>query len=171
MCVIGFKAFNIDMTNRYGMRFELNKTYIASGSIVWGNHGNGFHFCKNLEDTFRYFDALNSEVLIGKVIGDGTVLNVCDEYYGYYDMYVSETIQVTDIMSRHEIINYLYTMVDSFSIDRNKINRFISGFRLSEEEIDKLLEMLSEKDYSYMENYLFNVNLYQRGKVKEFRNK
>ncbi len=61
--MIGYKCFNSDLTNRYGSKFEVGKTYHAKGDIKFGNNGNGFHMCKNMEDTLRYFDAFNDNVL------------------------------------------------------------------------------------------------------------
>ena len=70
--IIGYKCFNKGLTNRYGYKFEVGKEYIRTGEIKFGNNGNGFHFCKNIEDTFRYFNAMEEEVEICLVIGHGT---------------------------------------------------------------------------------------------------
>ena len=41
--VRGYKAFNIDATNRYGKPFTEGETYQVEGEIKFGNDGNGFH--------------------------------------------------------------------------------------------------------------------------------
>ena len=43
-------------------KFELYKLYSTEGKIKYGLEGNGYHFCKYLEDTLRYYDAMNDEV-------------------------------------------------------------------------------------------------------------
>ena len=90
MEVKGYKAFNKGLTNRYGRKFELGKKYSTTGEISFGNDGNGFHFCKNIEDTLRYFDAVNDEISICEVKGSGDRILKEDEYYGYYEMYIVE---------------------------------------------------------------------------------
>ena len=35
--------------NNYGKKFSVGKIYITSGTIKFGNNGNGFHLCKNIE--------------------------------------------------------------------------------------------------------------------------
>ena len=86
----GYKCFNKNLINRYGIPFEVGKTYKVDGNISFGNNGNGFHMCVNLEDTLRYFDGFNTEIDICEVIGDGNFVLFEDNYYGYYDMYSFE---------------------------------------------------------------------------------
>ena len=90
----GYKAFNADLTNRYGIPFEEGKKYSVNGHAVFGNHGNGFHFCERLEDTLRYSDALKEDVIITKVTALGNVIEFSDEYYGYFDLYVTDKIRI-----------------------------------------------------------------------------
>ena len=127
MEVIGYKAFNKDLTNRYGKKFEVGKIYIAPGAIKFGNEGNGFHLCKNIEDTFRYFEPENMTVC--KVIGSGEMDEGIDHYYGFYEMYAVEKIEIIKELSRLEIIE--------LGLDLNELSarRFISLFPLTKEEI------------------------------------
>ena len=67
MFVIGYKGFNKDFTNRYGDKFEIGKIYHADSEIKWGNKGNGFHLCTNIEDCFRYVDPNN--LLMTELLG------------------------------------------------------------------------------------------------------
>ena len=55
--MLGYKCFNENLTNRYNTKFEIGKIYHVNGNIKFGNNGNGFHICKNLEDTLRYFNS------------------------------------------------------------------------------------------------------------------
>ena len=127
MELYGYKAFNSDLTNRYGQKFEVGKTYHANGPIRWGNYGNGFHFCHNLEDCLCYFDA-SLGVEIAKVRGYGTIKAYNDEYYGYYDMYVCEYLDVIKVLSREEIINELLKTTEE------RWERFCRNYNLTEEE-------------------------------------
>ena len=91
---------NKNMNNRYGMTFEEGKEYSVSGEIVFGNLGNGFHFCQRLEDTLRYVNAMNGDVLLAEVIGSGEIKEGYDDYYGYYDMYVASDLKVVRVLDR-----------------------------------------------------------------------
>ena len=129
--IIGYKGFNKDFTNRYGDKFELHKIYHANGEIKWGNHGNGFHLCTNLEDCYRYVDP--EDCIMTEVIGFGNMEKYDDEYYGYYDMYVCEYLRIIRVISRKEIIDM---MLNTYLERRN---RFIRDFNLTEDEL-KLFE-------------------------------
>ncbi len=125
MIITGYKGFNSDKTNHYGMPFEEGKFYKTKGDIKFGNNGNGFHFCTHLADVFRYFD---DDVIVAKVIGFGK--NDCynDEYYGYYDMYASANLYIEKFLTREEIINI---MLESSHDD---IKKFLITFKLNLEE-------------------------------------
>lgn len=125
----GYKAFNKDHTNRYGVSFEAGMTYSIDGPVAFGNDGNGFHFCERLEDTLRYFDGRNGEVAIAEVIGSGDVVEAYDDFYGYYNMYVVSNLTVVKFLSREEIIDNFLNVIDV------RAERFVSGFRLDDEEI------------------------------------
>lgn len=122
----GYKAFNSDMTNRYGLPFEVGSTYRVSGEISYGNQGNGFHMCKNLCDVFRYFDSENA--IVAEVTGNGQCVEFSDEYNGYYNMYAVEAITIDKILSRAEIINIMLSSSDF------NIKKFLMTFVLNEEE-------------------------------------
>ena len=129
MQIHGFKCFNEGLINRYNRRYELKKTYKVFGEIKFGNDGNGFHFCKNLEDTLRYFDSFNNKVEIAEVIGSGDIQIFNDEYYGYYDMYVSKKIKLIKVLTRKEIFDIIENKPDY------AITRFISGYKLTPNEL------------------------------------
>ena len=76
----GYKCFDKELINRYGTIFEVGKLYHSDNEIKFGNDGNGFHVCKRLEDTLRYFDAMNGEVDIAKVKCYGNYQKYEDEY-------------------------------------------------------------------------------------------
>lgn len=126
----GYKAFNKDMTNRYNLPFEEGKTYIAHGPLAFGNKGNGFHFCKRLEDTLLYFPGMEEEIKIASVTSFGEVKEYWDDYYGYYDMYSARKLSIDKILTREEIINMYLDLWDE------RVVRFLAGFKLNEKEIE-----------------------------------
>lgn len=149
MELIGYKCFNEDMTNRYGLKLEVGKIYGVNGEIKFGNDGNGYHFCKNMEDTFRYFDAMNNDVSICLVKGTGKIIEYEDDYNGYYDMYASENIEVLKRLTREEIIMY------ALNLNSISVCRFIQGFKLTDEEIELFKEKFSKNNnvLSYIDYY------------------
>ena len=128
MFIIGYKGFNKNFTNRHGDKFEIGKVYHADGEIKWGNQGNGFHLCSNIEDCFRYVDPNNS--IMTEVLGFGKMKKYDDEYYGYYDMYVAEYLRIIRVISREDIIDMmLHTYLE-------RRERFIRNFNLTDEELE-----------------------------------
>ncbi len=126
--IIAYKAFNRDLVNRYGDKFEIGKIYQIEGKIKWGTHGNGFHMCIYPENCFRYFDSENCELAL--VRGFGEMQCYEDEYNAYYDMYVCECMEILKILNRDEIIDMalnLYTY---------RIKNFLKTFKLTAEEIE-----------------------------------
>lgn len=153
MEVRGYKAFNKNMTNRYGAEFEVGNVYEVEGSAHFGNNGNGFHFCKRLEDTLRYFDAMDDEIQIAEVIGSGSICEYCDEYYGYYDMYSATKLEVVKVLSRNDILKMFLDNQLS-----NRVIRFIQGYNLNEYE-----KMAFRYRYSDDMAILKNIDYYQDG--------
>lgn len=127
MEIIGYKGFNKDLTNRYGKKFEIGKKYYIEGSLEWGTFGNGYHMCTNLEDCLRFIDPNIS--VIAKVKGFGQAKLHEDDYYGYYDMYVCEGIEIIKILSRKEIISMM------LKVNELRQERFIKSYNLTEEEL------------------------------------
>lgn len=125
----GYKAFNNDLTNRYGASFSENGKYSVSGPAVFGNDGNGFHFCERLEDTLRYFDGMNEDIKICEVIGSGNIREYYDDYYGYYDMYAATELEVVRVLPRAEILD-MFGNAPGY-----RVVRFVQGFKLTEEEL------------------------------------
>ena len=152
MEIRGYKAFNKDMTNRYGVEFKDGGVYEVLGDARFGNDGNGFHFCKRLEDTLRYFDGMGDEIQIAEVIGSGDICEYCDEYYGYYDMYSATRLEVVNVLSRRDIIKMFIDGQLS-----NRIIRFIQGYNLSEKEIIKNID--------YYQDGIKDTFSMERGKV------
>lgn len=162
----GYKAFHKDMKNRYGMEFVEGKSYSVDGEISFGNKGNGFHFCKRLEDTLRYVPAMEEEIEIAEITGFGDIVERVDEYYGYYDLYAARNIRIDKILTRDEIIAMF------LNEESERVIRFISGYRLNPEEIELFKIMYSDdkrvlKALSYyQENKKDVYNIKQKVKDK-----
>ena len=135
----GYKAFNSNETNRYGKEYKENTTYYTEGPLKFGNHGNGFHFCKRLEDTLRYFPAMEEEVQIAEVTSLEDYVEYEDDYYGYYDIYAARVLRIDRFIPREEIIN-MYLDLDVPS----RVIRFVASYKLTPEEIDKFNQFVND---------------------------
>lgn len=153
--VKGYKAFNKNMTNRYGTPFIVGETYHATGEISFGNDGNGFHMCKNLCDVFRYFPCFEEEICVAQVTGTGQIVTYEDDYNGYYDMYAVETITIDALLRREEIIAKMLADHDGNNC------KFLATFGLNDQEKVKFL-----KKYRQTPHMLSYVLYYQYG-IKE----
>lgn len=140
MEIKGYKCFNKDLTNRYGTKFSIGKIYVAQGVIKFGNNGNGFHICKNIEDTFRYFDTSNKDIRICEVIGSGEMVEYSDEYYGYYNMYSVQKLEILRELAREQIIQ------EGLKMDEIRAERFVSTLDLNKEEIQLFKDSFKNKD-------------------------
>ena len=136
----GYKGFNKGLVNAYGMKFEEHKSYkvdTLEKKLKYGIYGYGFHFAERSEDCLRYYNGLEEEIDIAKVVALGDVLESFDDYYGYYDLYVTDHIYIDHIMTREEIINYI------IGVNNFRLVRFIQGYKLTTLEITKILKKYS----------------------------
>ena len=156
--IIGYKCFNKDMTNNYGVKFEVGKTYTVNEPIIFGLKGNGFHIAERLEDTLRYFDADKEEISICLVKGKDKIVESSDEYYGYYNLYAVQTLEILKKLSREEIIKI------AFSLYETRLIRFISTFKLSKEEIELFKEI-----YKNNFNIISYIEYYQENDMDAFK--
>ena len=130
MIIKGYKAFNKDMTNRYGIPFECGKTYKVDGDIKFGNEGNGYHFCSSIADVFRYVDASDiNNYVVAEVYGIGDYKVYDDEYEGYYDMYSFRSIYIKRILTREQVFEKIKTLSEW------QILKIIKTSKLSSDEI------------------------------------
>jgi hypothetical protein len=129
----GFKAFNSNKTNRYGMSFDEGKAYHASGEISFGNDGNGFHICKHLSDVFRFFDS--EDVIVARVIGSGEIVEaeLHDWTEPYIEMYAVSDLYVDSFLNREEIINEMKKASSSDVI------KFFATYNVKEDEALQIL--------------------------------
>ena len=128
----GYKVLLKGLTNRYGFKYEVGKTYHLRGDLKWKE--NGFHFCKNPEDTLRYVDAFNEEIEFCEVEGSGKIVEYEDEYYGFYDMYASSIIELLRVVPREEIFNIV---LNSHS---DRVKRYVTLIKLTPDEKKEILK-------------------------------
>jgi len=133
--VYGYKAFDDGLVNRYGSKFEVGKIYTQVGDAKFGNQGNGFHMCTNLEDTIRYFDSFKGNIEICKVRLFGDMVEYCDEYNGYYDMYAGSNIEILSKMSRKDIVDEMLALSNE-----DRISRFIMGYKMTDKELSFVVD-------------------------------
>lgn len=161
MKIDGYKAFNGDMSNNYGAFFKEKKYYHISGDLKFGPSGNGFHYAKNIEDTFRYISD-KENIKIASVTGYGKIKTYDDEYYGYYNMYVTNDIYINKILNRDEIISKIVLKGE------DALKRFIvTGFRLTSDELIKIDSYITRDVRKYIDYYyLGHKDAFDINKVK-----
>lgn len=142
------------MEDRFGNSYETPVLYDNCGD----NHRD-LHFCGNIADVFRYCDGFDDNTNICLVEGSGEIYKYDDEIFEYFDMYVPSKLRVISVLSREEIL--AAALEGSFP----SVLRFISGYKLTEEEIAIILDKYKDK---HIENY---INYYQRNDEKAFQRK
>lgn len=152
----GFKCFNKGLITRYGDKMKIGEKYISNDKPVFQH--NGFHMCERLEDTLRYFDAFEGEVDICKVIGYPPFHEYFDEYYGYYDMYSCQEIEIKELLTREQIIEEADKMNDM------RFRRFLTLYHLNEEELKKFMKKYIDNRYvfSHLICYYYDKNIYKK---------
>ena len=155
----GYKAFH-NMQDINGNTYEVGKTYTVEGPIKYNK--NGYHFCENLVDILRYYDGLNNDIDICKVLGYGEI-DVYNDYYNeYFNMYAASDITILNKLSREEIID---TVLKG---NIHLVIRFIAGYKLTEEEVDKITSVYDEQIVQdYINYYQYkDTNTFQRTRGK-----
>ena len=163
----GYKAFNADFSNCIGEVCTENTIYNYSGDVV--ERKSGFHFCKRLEDVFKYYNGLNKDIIICKIKAMDDIVWYSDEdyFYGDYDdIGVCSKIYIGNVMTRDEIMAY----VDKLRPDA--LMRFLRGYRLNEKEIEYIKGRVCDK---YKGNFLEDsilkcIGYYQEG-IKDIYSK
>ena len=130
----GYTAFIKDgdtLYDRYGDEYHEGDILHTFGVVRF--HQNGFHFCQKLEDTLRYVNGFQDNVVIAKVLGFGKINEYQDDYYEYGKMYATSDLKISKVYSREELI-------DEVIKSSHNLKRFIEGYSLTLEELYKLIE-------------------------------
>ena len=66
---------------------------------------------------------------MAEVTALGKIIEYEDDYYGYYDLYVTDKIRIDKILTREDIINY------ASKLPEYRLERFIQTMKLGDEEV------------------------------------
>lgn len=123
----GYKLLYDDLKNQYGLKMEVGKTYQATGEIKFGTNGNGYHFCGNFEDCFKYaYGSRNIHIV--KIIADGKIIETSDLYNGFDNLYVAQIITIKSLLTKEDIVN------KALQLNEMALNRFLKLYPLTEKE-------------------------------------
>ena len=92
--MIGYKAFNADMTCR-GFQYEIGKSYEMDGKIELCN--NGYHFCEKIADCFSYYN--NTDTRFAKIEAYGEVIKSYED-----SKCVTNKIRIIEEIPRDEAV-------------------------------------------------------------------
>ncbi len=149
--------------NNYNQTFKIGEIYEVRVQIK--PKGLGYHFALRLEDTLRYGNAKEEEFILCEVTALGNIVEYEDEYYGYYDLYVTDKIRIDKILTRNEIIDYALKLPDY------RLVRFIATMKSDNEEIKLFLNRKTEV-LKYIEYYHYgNKDAFKIKKIGEFDEK
>lgn len=160
--IIGFKCFNKGLINQHGVKFHPNKIHKVNGEVVFGNSGNGYHFCKDIENTLRYFHVDADQIDLCKVEGSGDIKTSNDEYNGYFDMYVASELKVVSILSFDDILSE----VNNMCVDR--FIRFIQSYPLDKHIFMDLVNQKFANNFHIKERINKHYSYYQEGNEDAF---
>lgn len=160
MEVAGYKVLDSNMCNMYGKKFELNKSYKVEGPIKFGTHGNGYHFCKNFEDTLKYSLGYEDGINVIEVIGKGDIIESFDRYNGFYDLYVAREIELIRKLERKEILDKAIIM------NEMKLIRFLSLYQLDDKEKIYFIKNIKKLSLGVIQTFDF----YQNNNIEAFNN-
>lgn len=162
MEISAFKAFKGDFSNKYGEKFELGVVYSKNpATLKFGKFGHGYHVTAKLEDTFRFFNPCLDNVYC-EVLGSGKVIKYDDYLYHSDSMYVVEKLEIIKILSREDILQFVY------QADLNEFRRYLALFPFTKEELENLRSMVIEKGFEYQQLFHYAME-YQKGDIASFK--
>ena len=148
----GYKGFTKDLKNEPGDQFEVGKIYKTPNNenLKFGVNGNGFHFCKSLEDCFIYFDPLSS--VYAEVSGLEEVREIDDEYNGIFGICVARTIKIDRLLTNEEIVDMYLN--PKKGLGPFVLKRFLQFYKLTPEEVSQF-EKMYYKDWSSLRDIMY----------------
>ena len=157
-----FKAFKGDLQNQSGPPFAAGVVYSKSfDTLKFGEFGHGYHVAKNLVDTFRFFNPCLDNIYC-EVLCSGKFLLQKDYLYQSDDMYVVEKFEIIKILSREDILNYVYqSSVEEFE-------RYLFLFPFTKNELMELRQWVLNLGGDYLKVFQ-DANTYQTGDVSTFK--
>ena len=158
--IVGYKCFYSNLRTKINQKLVLNQILTSETEPKF--HYSGFHFCKRLEDTLRFFE-LNSDssnIEIGLVIGVAPINTYDDEYNGYYDMYSSKHLLINNILSREDIIEY------AKKLKGYRLQRFLEQYNLNLEELIYFYNLILDN----VSNYYMELQIINKKYLNNFLN-
>lgn len=158
--VRGYKGFTENMENEPGDKFEVGKIYTTTNKkdLLFGMNGNGFHFCKSLEDCFIYFKPETS--VYAEVTGLEEVRETNDEFNDIYGICVARKIRIDKILTPDEIIEMYINQPRG--ICTMALKRFIQLYHPLTDEQISMLEKMYMRD-----NYILKDIMYYQRKIED----
>lgn len=176
----GYKAFNYDFTCR-DFQYEVGKTYEIEGELELCK--NGFHFCKNLEDVFRYYNFIPTtrvaEVdVLGDVINEGNK-SCTDKIKIVRELSLSEQLEIMGIsydtyninVHIHNILYSLESCSNRF-YDSDAVGPLCCGLLVNPSKQHRIIYGRMAKDgfyltlWNYKDNYII-INLNNKAEAKK----
>ena len=142
----GYKVFDNEFKTMGGIQFSVGMhKHVAGPKKAGPSNGNGFHLCKNFEDTFRY---KSNNPILCEVIGYGVISReYIDEYNEYDGIYACSDIYVKRIIPREEIIEM------AKNLPEYRLQRLISTYEMTDEEISEIEKTNNTKKIKQYTNY------------------
>ena len=157
--VTGFKAFNTDILESLEKN---NEGKIIIQKDTKEKYKNGIYLAKNIEDSLKYVDR-TKEISIAKVKGFDNVEERYNSFYEFYGIYTADNVEIQKILSRKQIINEVLKGKNNDF----RIQRFISLYKLTDEEIDTL----RKECQGIVKNLDKYIEYYQYGQEDAFTRK
>ena len=163
--MIGYKSYDGNEENEEDI---LGKHFHLDGEIKF--HKRGYHFCKRIEDTFRYSGGIqNPNIIIAEVEASNIIDEGSDEYFGYYDMYATSDLYVKRILTREEIIDFFLNKAYNY-----RVKRFIETYKLNDIEIELFKLKFIDDDILYRTIEFYqenNLDAFKENRGKKYENK
>ena len=150
MAIKGYKAFSKGLIDHYGREFTEGESYEIDAEPSFSGR-IGYSFCKRPEDGLRAFD-YTDKVEIAEVTAYGDLEESESDYFGFYNLYLTNKIRIDRILTRNEILAMYLSMKPN-----DRVKRFIELFTLSDDELDTLKKVMVDdqpKDIVSLVNHL-----------------
>ena len=157
--VKGYKAYILNdgkLKDNFNNIYEVGKQYHCDGEIVFNKRG--FHLCTYPEDTLRYVDGFNENIVISEVTGFGNIHKYDDEYNDYFDMYSVSDLKIESIIPKMDLIDLVLEKSPYPGIER-----LFGGIKLTDNEIEYIIDYLKSNnriwltDMNLIDYYIKNV--------------
>ncbi len=134
--------------------------YSVERKICFGRNENGYHFCKNFEDSLKYLEVLTRDFKLAKVRAFGDIKESFDRYNGVYDIYVASSLEILAYLTEDEIFSM------ALQLSSIQIKRFLQFYPLNGLEKERFKQEYKMLELGVMQNF----DYYQENKKDAFSN-